>query len=327
MKISAPNLSLFLAFTTTAVAFSCAKLSQPSGRCQDIVTYYTNVTDVAAADEQVKVLLDKISREGVEGAGADCFLALHRAACYTTFRKCDPDTNTILPVCMTIRNNALNTCETSGSFTDSNIIEENFEPSLFQQFAGKCYPDYSDEAPIVEGKITDLPIGHELDNIQPNPSDNQSSGDGNTRPNPSETQSDHTDPSKPSFPGEGVTDADANGTNSQSRPVGVENARGPAQDLAYSFSSSILATFVALCGVGVICSIPAGLIYWRRRNGHSSGGFWDLNSEYKRINVDNASLDSRLEANNEPTEPHVEMEHFFIEDEEFGEFSGEQDVE
>ncbi|KAK9711903.1 hypothetical protein K7432_007480 [Basidiobolus ranarum] len=318
MKYLTSSLPLFLAFGGTALAFSCAKLSRPSTVCKQI-DYNTNITDITAADDQVRALVDKISREGVGAAGADCFQALQKAACYVTFRKCNPETNTFFPVCMTVRNSALNICETSGSFTDSNIIEENLDSSLFQQLAGKCYPDYSNEAPIVEGDATVNPPNipsPELEDKTPVATENPSLGDISGSPKPSESKIENPTSS------DSAGGPNKNATGASDKGAGIEEIYKPPQDLAYSFSSSVLATFVALCGVAVLCSIPVGVIYLQRKRGNLSGGLWDTNPEYKRINLENDSVDLQYESTLEPPEPHVEMENFFIEDEEFGEFSG-----
>ncbi|RKP05021.1 hypothetical protein THASP1DRAFT_33157, partial [Thamnocephalis sphaerospora] len=115
------------------VAADCGVLSAPSTLCPDII-YATNVTDAKEVDKTIKVLLDKISREGLESTGADCFLSIRRSLCLTHYRKCNADAGgKLVPVCESVRKQTLEVCGKGGVFADTSVIKAHLDESAFAE--------------------------------------------------------------------------------------------------------------------------------------------------------------------------------------------------
>ncbi|ORX88585.1 hypothetical protein K493DRAFT_306493 [Basidiobolus meristosporus CBS 931.73] len=317
MKVPAFFLAIFLSSYHMVTALNCTVLPEKSSKCMD-VGYPTNLTSVAAADAQVKTLLDKISREGVERAGADCFQALLEAACYTVYRKCDPETDTFLPICMTVRSHAINVCENSGAFTDSNVIEENLPASFFQERAGKCYPQHDQETSTFASTSTStLTSNSTLTGastlISTSTAEAKTFSLTSSGLEPSKTLTETLSSSVPAstfdtvisspLPSSTVKTSSPSNSTAPVPAQDSQNSTKPPYDLAYSFTSSILATLVAISGVAVVCGIFGGVIYWRRRYRNVAGVSWGNHPEYDRLEVENESVDVQSEHGFESPEP------------------------
>ncbi|RKP14372.1 hypothetical protein BJ684DRAFT_15295 [Piptocephalis cylindrospora] len=133
---------------------SCEVLSPPSSLCPEI-TYATSATSVKDGDKLVQDALDKMSREGMESAGAACFQALRHTMCLQTYRKCNITTPSILiPVCLSVKDHAISVCTKGAVFADTHLIDENTDASVFTtaKSTEDCVADAS--APLdTAGKI------------------------------------------------------------------------------------------------------------------------------------------------------------------------------
>ncbi|KAK9701005.1 hypothetical protein K7432_011935 [Basidiobolus ranarum] len=130
---------------TMAYGDYCGPLRNSSNICQE-VAYSTTVDNIVAAEANVKELLNKISREGYENAGAGCFLAIREALCAITYRKCDPDTLKVYPVCPLVRDRAISICEGGLVHLDKFILEDNIDSKALQN-SSDCYVYSSQSLP------------------------------------------------------------------------------------------------------------------------------------------------------------------------------------
>jgi hypothetical protein len=95
------------------------------------VTYNTTAVNATIADKSIKDKLDKMSRDGLERAGAECFLSVRRALCLEAYRKCNPQTVDLLPVCTSVKTSAVEVCVQALKSLDKNVIEASFDANAF----------------------------------------------------------------------------------------------------------------------------------------------------------------------------------------------------
>ncbi|ORX94351.1 hypothetical protein K493DRAFT_408029 [Basidiobolus meristosporus CBS 931.73] len=310
-SLTSPRLFLTLAIfirlaTAGPKAEHCQPLIIPSKLCPE-VNYATTIQDVEVTDAQIKTSLDKMSREGYESAGAECFLAIRKALCFMNYDYCDPETFNIHAVCREVRQRAVSVCNDSQPFTDINVIDENINATYFRSTAD-CYPnglqiDTNATMPLNTRPLpaTTSTAEANLSLAEPTSTENPTA---TPEPNSEEAVSLSTTTSS-TYPAETTNDSSSPSPYSTSElpqstapemSFGLKYRQGSSGilsdltrppvdglDPAYSFSTSLYATILALVVVGVCVLGSLALVLYGRKYSLWNLSYDSLYGQYKKM--------------------------------------------